>query len=331
MKKRILSVLLICLVLMQTAMAYGRINVDQDASLVISHVHPGVSVRIYRMVDVSETVRFTLCGDFARYGDLQPKIDLGAWDEIAQILDTRVVRDNIRPTASGVTGADGVASFTGLKPGLYLVMGDAYRMGDTVYYLKTTVVSVPGLKADDSWDYNVLMIPKYSGEKIPEKTETNISVQKIWQDEGGRDQRPATVTVQLLQGDTVVDTVILSADHNWRHSWSKLPAGYQYRVVETDVADGYTDSYVRDGDTVIIVNTYTPDEPPPPDNPPPPEEPEPPDDSEIFDIPDDEVPLDKPTLPQTGQLWWPVSLLAAAGLALILVGLIRRRGAADEE
>lgn len=35
-------------------------------------------------------------------------------------------------------------------------------------------------------------------------------------------------------------------------------------------------------------------------------------------------------LPQTGQLWWPVPVLACAGLACIAVGLFRRREARDE-
>jgi len=35
-------------------------------------------------------------------------------------------------------------------------------------------------------------------------------------------------------------------------------------------------------------------------------------------------------IPQTGQLWWPVPLLLAGGLALIAAGLIRRRGISNE-
>lgn len=35
-------------------------------------------------------------------------------------------------------------------------------------------------------------------------------------------------------------------------------------------------------------------------------------------------------LPQTGQLWWPVPVLLCAGLACIVVGLIRRRRTPDE-
>lgn len=35
-------------------------------------------------------------------------------------------------------------------------------------------------------------------------------------------------------------------------------------------------------------------------------------------------------LPQTGVLWWPVPVLSFAGLLMILLGMIRRRGEEDE-
>ena len=37
------------------------------------------------------------------------------------------------------------------------------------------------------------------------------------------------------------------------------------------------------------------------------------------------------SLPQTGQLWWPVPLMLAVGLLLIAIGLLRRRGYEDEK
>lgn len=39
----------------------------------------------------------------------------------------------------------------------------------------------------------------------------------------------------------------------------------------------------------------------------------------------------KSTLPQTGQLWWPVPVLIAAGLLFLVIGLLRRRGTTDEK
>ena len=70
-----------------------------------------------------------------------------------------------------------------------------------------------------------------------------------------------------------------------------------------------------------------PDQPDnPPDNPPvtPPEYPEDyPDDYEEEIIPDEEPPL--AGLPQTGQLWWPVPVLAVAGLACFAFGWMKQR------
>lgn len=70
----------------------------------------------------------------------------------------------------------------------------------------------------------------------------------------------------------------------------------------------------------VVTNTYTDDIPdnPPPTGPTTPTDPTPPKPG-------------KPTLPQTGQLWWPVPVLTAAGLLLVIAGLLRRRGAENEK
>lgn len=57
--------------------------------------------------------------------------------------------------------------------------------------------------------------------------------------------------------------------------------------------------------------------------------------NELKKVPETTPPTTKPTqkpshLPQTGQLWWPVPVLICAGLACIVVGLIRRRRDLDE-
>ena len=45
--------------------------------------------------------------------------------------------------------------------------------------------------------------------------------------------------------------------------------------------------------------------------------------TEIVEIPSEEVPL--VSLPQTGQLWWPVPLLLAGGVMMILIGIIYQK------
>ena len=81
---------------------------------------------------------------------------------------------------------------------------------------------------------------------------------------------------------------------------------YKRQVVEKET-DNYTVEVTQEGITFVVKNTHN------------------------EDIPDEPTTPTKPTLPQTGQLWWPVPVLIAAGLLFVVIGLLRRRGAADEK
>ncbi|MBE6560505.1 MAG: Cna B-type domain-containing protein [Ruminococcaceae bacterium] len=131
-------------------------------------------------------------------------------------------------------------------------------------------------------------------EEPPDEPETvQRSVRKIWRDEGHADARPKEVYAVLMRDGQVYDVVSLSESNGWQHQWSNLDSTHTWTVKEYTVLDTYTSAVVQDGEEYLIINTY----------------------SEI---------------PQTGQLWWPVPLLLAGGLALIAAGLIRRRGISNE-
>ena len=67
---------------------------------------------------------------------------------------------------------------------------------------------------------------------------------------------------------------------------------------------GYTVSITQESGTFVVTNTpKQPSVMPPTDQP------------------------KEPTLPQTGELWWPVPVLAAAGLLLIAAGAGKKRKA----
>lgn len=102
------------------------------------------------------------------------------------------------------------------------------------------------------------------------------------------------------------DTATLNADNSWRYVWEELDGAFRWTLVE-EAPEGYTVEITREGATFLVVNTWDG-----PDSPETPTEP------------------GSPELPYTGQLWWPAPLLLCAGLACIVVGLIRRRGACHE-
>ena len=120
------------------------------------------------------------------------------------------------------------------------------------------------------------------------------TVLKVWKDEGHIEERPSEVLAALLCNGEVYEVVTLNEANSWTYHWNGLDGAKEWTVVEYTLLDKYTSSVTQDGNTFIITNTY----------------------SEI---------------PQTGQLWWPVPMLLAVGLGMIVVGLIRRRGMEYEE
>jgi hypothetical protein len=108
----------------------------------------------------------------------------------------------------------------------------------------------------------------------------------------------------------------LNYRNNWRHIWSGLERGHDWTVVEEPV-NGYMVDVTQEGVTFVITNTYQPDIP---------NNSEPPEKSESS-----EENLYLAILPQTGQLWWPVPLLACLGLVCMLISAVCRRNAYEEE
>ena len=149
-----------------------------------------------------------------------------------------------------------------------------------------------------------------------------ISVKKIWKT---TDEIPQSITVALLRDGVIVDTFTLNESNKWSHRWENLSGNYVWSVVETEVPSEYAVTYVTSELTVVIINTHedyveepstSPDQPPP-------------------DQPPDEPPEDKPSedeLIDTGQLNWPVPVLATAGMLLFSVGwAMLNLGKKDEE
>lgn len=192
-----------------------------------------------------------------------------------------------------------MVSFEGLSPGLYLVLGESYTQGNTVFTPSPMLFYLPGQGEDGGWEYEVTASCKFDQEETTDAT-VSRKVQKVWKDSGNQSKRPEMVFVQLLENGAVVDTVALSEENNWEYTWEGLDASSRWQVAETGVPDGYTVTVTQEGTLFVVTNTY---------------------------------PGKTPSkLPQTGLLWWPVPLLACAGLVLVIAGAAaRRRGRGSHE
>ena len=189
---------------------------------------------LYRVAALTEEGEYALTDDFAQYPVSLEDLDSSGLRSLAQTLDAYVARDTLTPLLSQETGEDGMVSFDGLSPGLYLVLGESYTQDNTVYTPSPMLFYLPGQGEDGGWEYEVTASCKFDQEETTDATVFR-KVQKVWKDSGNQSKRPEMVFVQLLENGAVVDTVALSEENNWEYTWEGLDASSRWQVAETSV------------------------------------------------------------------------------------------------
>lgn len=337
-RKRIASLLavVLCLSLLSvSAGAYSRVDTQREVSLSLRYTDTernvavsGMELRVYQVAQMSDAVRFTLTEAFRDYPVSLEDMTQDKWRALAGTLAGLVAQDGeMTPTATVTTDENGLAAFPGLSVGLYLVTGSAVTANNYTYTPQSVMLTLPSLGADDAWIYDLEATGKYTRSYNDPggggESTVSRSVLKTWEDAGSEADRPSQVTVQLLRNGSVYDTVTLNEANNWRHSWTGLSASADWQVTESNVPENYTVLVSQEGTTFMVTNTATTDIEDP-DTPLGPGEEDPGELPEV-DMPEEEVPLGN--LPQTGILWWPVQVLAIAGILLFFAGWMEiRRG-----
>ena len=305
-KFRLLSIILILLLLPVQVFAAGMIDETMPVTMTISCYDgetplAGVAYDIFLVATVDAHGELTVTEEFSAFNvNIRGKND-DAWEELARTLEGYVLLNALTPAHSGVTDAEGKLTFSGENPtivrGLYLVMGCRHSQNGYIYEQLPFMVLLPGRDSrTDEWHYNVTVSCKLES-KEEEITYIDLTVLKAW--EKDREAvRPEEIKVFLLCDGKVYDEVMLSKGNSWRWEWKQLEENHSWTVVEAPV-HGYQAALTQEGNKFLLTNTY------------------------INEVPDDP---DNPDLPQTGQLWWPVPVLTALGMLLMVVGLIRRRG-----
>ena len=109
----------------------------------------------------------------------------------------------------------------------------------------------------------------------------SISIKKVWNTDKST-VTPDSVTVHLLRNEEVVETATLNKQNNWQITYKDLPESDGYSIKEVNIPKGFTATYAQKEYTFTVTNTAS--------------------------------------LAQTGQLLWPIPVLAVTGLFLLLTG-----------
>ena len=132
--------------------------------------------------------------------------------------------------------------------------------------------------------YEVSSVPKIEDSK---PNEISIYVVKKWDDKNNAaKKRPDFVNIELLNGSKVVSTAELSELNGWSHTFAGVSKDGVYSVREKAVANYKADYSGDTANGFVVTNTYNGEK-----------------------------------LPQTGQYWWPIILIAIASVGFIALGI----------
>ena len=133
--------------------------------------------------------------------------------------------------------------------------------GEAIEYSIVETTSVPGYTSSYGEDGTDLMT--IVNAHTPETTE--INVEKKWDDKNNQDGvRPDQITITLYANGESKSTRVITAEDNWKTSFTNLPKydsgkEIEYTVTENPI-EGYTlSSNVTSDNTITLTNSYTPE------------------------------------------------------------------------
>lgn len=257
----VLCMLSLILFMPLSASAAGKIDTDRDVHVTVSYIDgekaiEGAVFNVYKAADMDEYRDLTVSENFADYPIDFDQPDEEGWQELALTMKGYAQRDGIAPVTSGQTNKDGFLEFS-VKPGVYLIdISNVSTDDNYTYSAGPALLFVPVENmAENDWDYEVNLLPKFTKEYTPPDERTTLKALKIWDDTGYEKLRPEEVTVDLICDGVVFDTQKLSAGNEWRCSWNGLDPDHDWQVVERET-DGYNVKTVREDITFTITNTY---------------------------------------------------------------------------
>ncbi|MBR4860603.1 MAG: Cna B-type domain-containing protein [Firmicutes bacterium] len=296
----------------------------------------GASVKLYRIADMTAGYRYVLTSVFSASGlQLNGIASAGEWDVISSTLESYILSKGISADYTAFADQNGVVSFQNLTQGLYLAQGGRTAQGGLIYTFESALISVPGRGDDGGLQYQVTAVPKSQvslppgPDDPPPEEEVEYKILKLWKGDAEKNERPASIEVELFCDGELCETVVVSEKNQWSFTL-KAKEGSIWTAAERNIPEGYTVTVGERENTIILTNTLIPKDPieDPSD-----ENPENPDD--ITDVPSGDTPGDSadstdegtfdPKTGDTSNVLLYIIMMYVSGSILILLGIAGKR------
>lgn len=234
-----------------TADAKEPIDISKKCSMEIIYLSKDKKLKdeqvsIYRLANMNSDATYSVAEDFDGYAiDLSSISGDEGWYELANTAYSYVMSDGITPTASGITNEYGIVTFDNLRSGIYLISKvHSEDSKKNVSNFEPSLIAVPGINEDGSYNYSVSVIPK--GEiTVTPSTPKRLTVVKKWKDKNHESERPESVEVGIFKDNQEIRTITLSEENDWSYTWVIPDDESHWSVIEKNVKDGYTVSITK--------------------------------------------------------------------------------------
>lgn len=313
----------------------------------------GLKWNLYR-IGSFDGEKITLEGEFAKLPVDMSDLSASGLADAASTLREFAFVYKYKTIDTGNSKNDGSVELKYDEAGVYLIAAKNGINGE-VTYIPTPAIFV----LDPEKEPEKVIYPKIKQIAVLTGEIERFQLLKIWENEENLPTKPNEITVDIYRDHSFYDSVTLSEANNWSYSWEE-EMGSEWSMIERQIPNGCTVVYRKDGRQYIVVNTYVPDFrfdwevnfPPPTIETTTASTTTTTETTTTTTVTKDIAAEDSDTatttttttttttvnttatikkttpktttttskLPQTGQLWWPVPVMAVGGLVLIAAG-----------
>lgn len=299
---------------------------------------PDMQWDIYRVADANADGTLTLSSEFSEYSipdffDFREEVQY-----LAFTFENYIINGGFSPCASGSTDENGEIIFSGLEEGWYTAVPYQVTAGEYLYTSSPVMVCISSEKIYSSvWGTDITVSPKNESRKKLSVSKKEIIIKLYPDTEPNSSVSQSPVEITIYKNDEKYDTVILDPSDDWTCVIDGGPDDdVKWTVIIEDIPENTYPVYYRETENnnnipVEIITIWQMKNNPTDGGPVvtekyPVTENYPESETETVT----EYFTENSSLPQTGQLWWPVPVLAAAGAALLAAGCIFRGKDGDE-
>ncbi len=212
----------------------------------------GLKWNLYRIGSMSDG-KITLEGEFAKLPVDMSDLSASGLADSASTLREFAFIYKYKSVDNGNSKKDGTVELKYDEAGIYLAAAEVLVDGRTTYFPTPAIFFLDPEKEPQTTIY-----PKIKNEAVLTGEMQRFQLVKVWENDDNYPTKPNEIVVDIYRNYKFYETVTLSEVNNWSYSWEEETVA-EWTMMERKIPEGCAVVYKDNGRQYIVVNTYVPD------------------------------------------------------------------------